>query len=480
MVELSLRSGVGYYTDVIVDAGEIVRFRMASLLGCWIGWLALAGCAGPKPSATLAQGRVLTLKSQLASNELDGAMATCAQATRYASQTARMFALHLHRDQSTLDHLRSAILAQAKSPRSPEAAVAAAGCINGADSFDLIDDAIAADARQRLANASLAGNESGRLAFLSVHELTMIPALLDAEPQGIIVRRSIEYLKAGSGAYSTSSVLISLMQMIREPSSPPEWRDELERALPLIDLTVEQLRDSIAPVFPEYAEQAIRSRTTPVALEVSPADPLLVQDLRARLSRHPELIFVEGREQAKLLIRVSKLRFEEVDDPERTRTITYADYQVNPLAAVLLMPKNASYQFEHTSGRAMIEYAFQLSAEIDGEASERLLRDTIERVYSACSNARIQNVFGGVQPATFQANAEMERLCSGRSGPVRARDLRGDVLERLVAEIESLPVVSKRIGGRSSSSSGSCLSRAHEISDPVERDEALSECMLAR
>lgn len=402
-------------------------------------------------------------------------MATCAEATRYTSETARIFTLQIQKDKSTIEGLRSAMSAQASFPRSADAAIATARCISGARANGLIEEAFAADASQRLSRAAVVGNESGGLAFLASHDFAMIPVLLDPQPQDIIFSRSLSQLKTGS--QPSSSLVNGLMQMVQSQSAQPHWIEEVGRALPLVNLSIDQLRESVAPLFPEYAEQAIRAKTIPAFLSISPEDPLLQHDLQARLSMHPELVFVDTAERARMIIRVNRLQFEEVDDPERRQTITYADYQVNLLAAALLMPKNASYLFDHVSGRAVIEYAFKISVELDGGAkSDRLLRDRIERTYSICSNARIQNVFGGVQPATFQANAEMERLCAGRSSVVRARDLRPDVLERLVAEIESLPVVANRIGTRFRS----CESHAYSISDAVERDEALSECFLQK
>jgi hypothetical protein len=76
---------------------------------------------------------------------------------------------------------------------------------------------------------------------------------------------------------------------------------------------------------------------------------------------------------------------------------------------------------------------------------ERLLRDTVRRTYSFCSNMRVQNVFGGVQAAMAYPNSQVKALCESGQQPVRALDLRAEVTQRLADEIAAIPVIAMAI-----------------------------------
>ena len=143
---------------------------------------------------------------------------------------------------------------------------------------------------------------------------------------------------------------------------------------------------------------------------------------------------------------VIRLQWSELQSTERTETTTYARYQVDVLKAALLMPDYSSYLFDRTTGEADIEYAFEVRAvSSDGVLLDRVIRDRITRNYAFCTNARIQNAIGGVQPAGFIANAHMAGLCSGDTARVRVSDLRGYVFDRLANEIAALPAIEAAI-----------------------------------
>jgi hypothetical protein len=122
----------------------------------------------------------------------------------------------------------------------------------------------------------------------------------------------------------------------------------------------------------------------------------------------------------------------------------YSQGQVNFAAAVLLMPRNASYIYDVASGGIELSYAYEVKAAAKGHAPfNKLIRDKTARAWRSCSNARIQNVFGGVQPASFVANDHMQQICSGGGSPVGIDALRDDALEAILKAIREVPAVSK-------------------------------------
>jgi hypothetical protein len=153
--------------------------------------------------------------------------------------------------------------------------------------------------------------------------------------------------------------------------------------------------------------------------------------------------FVETSDSKTVVITIERLRFNESRLPDRTQTITYAQYEVNLAAAMLLMPRNASYLYEITTGGAEIEYAFVVKGSRDEKSLlDVLIRDRRAAEYATCSNARIQNVFGGVQRADFLANDDMARRCRN-SASISIDDLRRLVYGEIAETISKMEPLSR-------------------------------------
>lgn len=120
------------------------------------------------------------------------------------------------------------------------------------------------------------------------------------------------------------------------------------------------------------------------------------------------------------------MAYKETVEPEKQFTRIIPDYEVNIIAAVILMPRNASYMYEVISGGAKISYAYEITAfnENDQKIYNKLIRNNISETYKRCQNQRIQNVFGGVEKATFIANKNMERECNNGNSDVDIDALR--------------------------------------------------------
>ena len=108
------------------------------------------------------------------------------------------------------------------------------------------------------------------------------------------------------------------------------------------------------------------------------------------------------------------------------------------------MPRNASYIYEVSSGGVQLSYAFEVKATGKGApAFDELVRDRASREWRSCSNARVQNVFGGVQRADFVANDHMQTVCNNASSPSSPDDLRSEAISRLVIAIGRIPAIAK-------------------------------------
>lgn len=202
-------------------------------------------------------------------------------------------------------------------------------------------------------------------------------------------------------------------------------------------------------VFPQYASKLLAERTVTVRLISEPEDRLLEEDLSTKIKRLSPNIVLTQDEDPMITLTVKRLQWDERRTPERAQTVMYSSGQVDFASAVLFMPRNASYIYEVTSGGIELAYAYEVKAQGKGQSLfNKLIREKTSREWHSCSNARIQNVFGGVQPASFVANAHMQQICSGGGSPVSVEQLRDDALDAVVRAIREVPAVSKAVSYR--------------------------------
>ncbi|BBK37729.1 hypothetical protein STAQ_28070 [Allostella sp. ATCC 35155] len=289
------------------------------------------------------------------------------------------------------------------------------------------------------------GNLNDRYRFDLSDDLSEFPVLEQPEHRRRIFDRSIDYVK-GEYKYGVTSVGRALFKEAskRGPGSY-EW-ESLRKALPDMSITTEVWREHGAAVYPEEARRALEQREVRVHLETSPPDRLLTEDLRDKLRKKSANISIVDSDKAQVRVTVSRLQWDEQRKAPSSQTIMYAQHQVNLLGAVLLMPRNASYLYEVTTGGVDLSYAFEIKAHGERIAPfDRLIRERESRGWSQCANARIQNVFGGVQPASFVANDHQVSTCSGSGTQISSDELRSSALDKVVSAIESIEPIKKAI-----------------------------------
>lgn len=289
---------------------------------------------------------------------------------------------------------------------------------------------------------AMAGNESGALPFTFLDEIDLLPALKRPEEQRLILRRSLDLLLSEPRVNTTLLHRVVRAAGTTGPGSP-EYEQVLA-ALPRMRLSKSVLQNAVSPVFPDYAAAAIEAMTVRVHLNGN--DRLIREDVGAVLRRRMDTLeIVPQPVEGAVVITLDTLRWDEREDPERTRTIRYDADDVRRPYGEPEIPEDSWFVHEHTTGRATLEYAIEMKAVSNGSlVADTLVRDLIAQPYGFCSNARIQDVSGAARPVDFVANYEMEKLCeAGVRHPVYARDLRGSAIEAIAHEILALPALSR-------------------------------------
>lgn len=271
---------------------------------------------------------------------------------------------------------------------------------------------------------------SGQLVFdLSdrVH-LSQFPAMLTPEQKRLMLEQTIKRLQENRSGFRPIEALMAYVAQVGVNSSEGQ---QIGTLLDTLNIRRSELVD-VERIFPAYVQKRKASMTAHVLLQVKNADRLFVDDLKSALQDKLKGIeWVREPGLGVITLVIERARNDERVIPERTETVTYATHQVGIFDAALFMPRGASYLFEQISGGAEIEYGYVVSALVDGKTiHDEVIRGKVGGEYRRCQNARIQNVFGGVNPAAFIANTDMQSRCSG-SGAVSLDELRKQVLSAI-------------------------------------------------
>lgn len=297
-----------------------------------------------------------------------------------------------------------------------------------AKSAGIFSEAQANDLLDKLNNVVVNGNITGSVPFDLGDKTDSFPELKSPEHQRIIIDRSIKNLQSNSSGNRPVAALMDYVQRVRKDTAEGK---RMESLLPTMNIRRDEL-DVVGRLFPGFAAARKDEITARVFVQVKNGDRLLTEDLLQTLRgkvRGVEWVPAAGPKTITVVI--ERVRNDEKILPERSQTITYAQYEVNLLSAALLMPRNASYLYEVVSGGAEIEYGYVVSAVTDGKTiHDEVIRGKVGGEYRRCQNARIQNVFGGVTSAGFVANDDMQQRCSGPSS-ASMEDLRKDVFSKI-------------------------------------------------
>ncbi|MBZ0104615.1 MAG: hypothetical protein K8H84_03200 [Sulfuricella denitrificans] len=293
------------------------------------------------------------------------------------------------------------------------------------------------DLMAKLKKAVSDANLSGSIPFDLSDNLGLFPDLQTPEHQAIMRDRTIKNLQLEIGFRR----IVPLVTYIQKVGSTSDEGKRIESLLPSMNIKRDEI-DIVAKVYPAFAAARKEAITRRVLLKVKNGDRLFADDIQQALrSQLRGIDWVTEIGPKVTILGIERVRNDERTLPERTQTITYSQGQVNFLSGALLMPRNASYLYEVISGGAEIEYGYVVDAISEGKTIyEKVIRGKVGGEYQRCQNERIQNVFGGVNPATFVANDDQKQRCSGPSA-TSLDQLRNEVLSKVVEGVREMPAI---------------------------------------
>lgn len=285
-------------------------------------------------------------------------------------------------------------------------------------------------------------NQNNSIEFLLSDNYKKIPSLAEKSNEIIIFKRSVDSL------VDTNSDTLARMviESVKVSGTNSEKYLYLKENLPKIRLSHEILKGDFQSLYPEIAESRINKLVIKIKLISSPPNEDYLFEIEEYLQKNNNVQLVDTENAETYVLEINKLRLRERDLPERTQTISYATYQVNFAAAVLLMPRNATYLYDHNTGGFEISYSFLIKLFKDGdELVNKKIKGKKEEKYSYCTNTRIRNVFGGISPAQFIANEDMRYRCLSDKRSVDTEKVYGEVMEEVANKILELQPISNRI-----------------------------------
>jgi hypothetical protein len=332
-----------------------------------------------------------------------------------------------------LEYLRHQVaLGEGSTPRS---ANLARGDLQWAGAADVLTVTELDSLQHHLDSSVDRANRGGTVPF-DLTNGTNFAVLKTPENRALLVERSIAAVQAGN---IRQDQLQALVDFVKTTNLSPGELDHIEDALDRAGLRRPDLQ-GLEPVFPQLVTKWRQKLFVHAEFKMKGGDRLLEEDLRKALSDKAKgLDLVGNGASAPLRITVEKVRQDEHTAPESHETVTYAQYQVDIGYAVLLMPRNASYIYDISRSGASIDYGYVVTVEEpSAQRFEKLVRGTATGEQIHCSNARVQNVFGGVQGADWVANSDMAARCHGGNGK-SVNELREEILREVVNAATQAP-----------------------------------------
>jgi hypothetical protein len=311
-------------------------------------------------------------------------------------------------------------------------------------SLDVITEDLASDLKNHIGQIALGSVQSGKIQPVYSDDYEKFDELRRPEIQSIIFNNSLAQISK-FGSHVTNADLQGVASRASSAGSRSSEFASFRQAIGNINASSEQIKTIISPLFPEEARRILADRSLNIYLSIEPDDRLLFEDIASKIRFINSNITVSRNAITDSLnITVKRLQWDEKREPDRVTPIVYSQSDVNLFAAALLMPRNASYLYDLTTGGAEISYAFEVKIIGKGSAAqEELIRNRVSRTWNSCSNARIQNAFGGVQRADFVANQHMQQMCRSSGGPIGFDTLRGEALDSVVGPIRRNSAVAR-------------------------------------
>ena len=279
------------------------------------------------------------------------------------------------------------------------------------------------------------GNRNGELAFTysNASIVDQLSGLNAAEHQAIIFDRSLQTIPtSGRGR---QKLLEGVIKHAQDSGLGSVADRQLRARVEVFKLSTPEIRQHVLPFDRALGQRLLDVRAIRLVVKSEPSDRLLEEDVRDLLKKNEDITFVTDITIDTTVLTVGKLQYEERPIPDNKQTITYRQYEVNFVGAILLMPRDASYMYDYVTGGHEISAAYLIKIEKNGRiTSDKVFRDHVSKTFSSCENARIVNVFGGVQKAEFVANQDMSNRCNGSSSRPSPNNSRSEIMSKVVDE----------------------------------------------
>ncbi len=227
------------------------------------------------------------------------------------------------------------------------------------------------------------------------------------------------------------------------------YRKQVSDLVPKLQYSVADLRTgTVSRLFPDFARTRLAQMIVPMRLASDPSRRLAEEDVGARVARSLDQVTIlrDGDPEKGLTVILKELEVTERAIPESTTTQVIDYYNVNIMAAILLLPRNASVLFDIRKGGASLDYGWEIVVKVDGRVVEtQLVRDRVNAEYHECSNMRFQNVFGGVGAFNHYPNSQVESFCRSGGTRVSPSTLRERMLDRIAQTIITMKAISERL-----------------------------------
>jgi len=401
---------------------------------------ALAAC-GSVPTDPAKQGAYYAEQSQAAlakGNLLEGIRNLTIAISRPGG--AEQMRLALEKDRSTHNKLIEGLHQDIQLVSTAESVQREYEFLSKIAAARLLSQAEQADLEARFENIVRTGNETGLIPFVINGEIDSIKALSNEKQMQIVYDRTLTSYKNKN---FTARDMQALVAYARKSGYDSALLADFKKQLPSLNVRSTELLQ-VALADPGFAERRKAQLNVNAHLSVKNSDRLFADDVLTQLSRDIHgVTWLPASQGGALELIVERVRDSEKEIPAQSRTVTYSYSQVDTLSAVLLMPKNASYQFDLKTGGAELDYGYVVSTWRDGKKlSENVVRGKLGGEFKKCENPRVVNVFGGVSSAEFMANDDMRAACTNQEA-VSIDSLRAQVLEKISAEVLSVPEISE-------------------------------------
>lgn len=288
--------------------------------------------------------------------------------------------------------------------------------------------------RNQLETAVASRVQRGDIAATFGADTTVFRSLLSEPSLTRVYESTLAHFK-GSYSGQPRTQLKGLVQFI---STNAAYGARFEKEMASLTFSITEINEILKPRYPAFAEAKLSEMIVLVMVTTEPSRRLLEVDVGAALDTYDAVEVVEDRTKAEAIAQIAELQYDERVTPQTTRTVTVGYHEADILYAALAMPKNASFLYDVVGGGTEIEWAYEVTVVVKGEAKRKLIRDRTSESGYQCVNPRIINVFGGVSQPSGWPNSQTSSYCEAGRQPSSAAEMRKRIINQVADAVREL------------------------------------------